>query len=352
MYRRKIPILIITLVIKAGLASVGSLAVSRLFELSSPYLVIFAALLGITPSFYRGLKVGLQNISVTVLGGFLSLLLVGIFGIDQAYVFIPLGVMVLLGSCYLLGLMDQFPLGVFTFIIMGFVHPEGLWETGLRRFGAIAIGVGVATAVNYLASLFRYRSLYTAQLRHILGELIEVYGRVDDLFREGDAEGLEDEDKNFHLLFRQIGVFRDELADLKSELRMRRRSGGLTYNSIIWLAKTVEKVEMVSHYLYDLISTGPGLINSGELAGEKKKKIERELSCLLKRLTEALSELRSAGAGENLRRKAGKLKEDFRSRSELEDSGLSSQLISLWESVYALRLEMIKLFEYMADYLI
>ena len=351
MYRRKIPILIATLVVKAGVASVGSLAISRLIGISAPYLVIFASLLGITPSFYRGLKLGLQNISVTILGGFLSLLLVGIFGIEQAYFFIPLGVMVLLGSFYLLGLMDQFPLGVFTFIILGFIHPEGLWETGLHRFGSIALGVAVATAVNYLASLIRYRNLYTAQLNHILKELADVFEDVEELFQFVYTEGMEEQDVNFHILFRQIGVFRDELADLKNELRMTKKRGGLTYKSIIWLAKTVEKVEMISHYLYDLISTGPGLINSGALRGENKEEMEEELAFLKEQLNKGIADFQNHSAAAGLNARSDVLKKEGKLSKITDISQLPGPQISLRESLYDLRAEMSRLFEYMAHFI-
>ena len=350
MYRRKIPILIITLVIKAGLVSVGSLAVSQLLAISNPTLIIFASLLGITPSFYRGLKRGLRNISVTVLGGFLSLLLVGVLGIENAYLSIPLGVMFLLGAFYLFGLMDQFPLGVFTFIIMGFDHPGGLWETGLARFGAIALGLAVATGVNYLTSLFRYRNLYAAQLEHILKELSGVYRQIEELFRIGDSEGMEEADGDFHLLFRQIGVFRDELADLKSELRMRRSSGGLTYKSIIWLARAVEKVEMISHYLYDITSTGPGLLNSSTLDGKEKDEMASELSFLSRRLEQGIREFKKRESGDQLKKMAKDLKEKMYSPDKFDKSKRPPQLISLRESLYNLRLELSRLFEYMANF--
>ena len=132
---------------------------------------------------------------------------------------------------------------------------------------------------------------------------------------------------------------------------MRKKSGGLTYKSIIWLAKTVEKVEMISHYLYDLISTGPGLIDSGALRGENKEEMEEELTFLKEQLDKGIADFRNHAGTDGLNSLAVLLKKEGKLSKKTDTSQLPGPQISLRESLYDLRAEMSRLFEYMVHFI-
>lgn len=275
------------LIVKAVLISVAALALGRLSNFEHPTMVIFAALLCITPAFYRGVRKGLRNIYATLFGAAVAILLV--YTVPIPYIAVPAGVAILFVAAAGLWWLEQFPLALITFLYLVLPDRADLWEAGLDRFLSISLGVLIAMVISYLMTFFRYRELYLSQLRGLLAEVASVMGDVTASVVDGDAQGLAGIDSRFHPLFRRLGMFEDEIVDLKKEFRVRRRSGGLSYKAVSWMARIIDAMQGVTHHLRDIVSLGVDLMGEGALDGEVKGVVDGELRFLTERIVEIVT---------------------------------------------------------------
>lgn len=270
------------LILKAGLVSLVAMAMARLLNLQDPITVVFASLLCIPPAFYRGLKSGLRNIYATLMGAVLAVVLTLL--LRSPFLAIPPGVMLLCGVCYLLGWLEYFPLAVFTFLVLSFLRPEEIGVASIQRSWAIVVGIAAAMGINYLVSLLRYRDLYVSQFRQLFRNLVRSFAETERLFLEGNAPAMRRLEFRYHLLFRQISMFIDEMADLKNELRLRKESGGLSYAGVVWLARIADKLASIAHYSWDLVALSPDLLHTASMQPEEKKALDRDITLIARSL--------------------------------------------------------------------
>jgi hypothetical protein len=274
------------LVIKAGLVTLLSLAASRLPHLNEPITIAFAAILCIPSAFYRGLKNGVKNLYATVIGAFVGTVL--IVALDKDYLAIPPGVVIVCLACYVFNWLDYFPLAAFTLLVVSYYPEESNWITSLWRTVQVAVGIGIAMFVNWAVSRFRYRDLYLSRFRELLRIEGEAFDRMDECFLSGNAAGMERLEVRFHRLFRLISSAIDEMADLKKELRIRKESGGLSYQAVVWLARITDRLAAVAHYSWDIVTFGQEVMRENLLPPEEKAALDAEISGIAERFREII----------------------------------------------------------------
>jgi len=314
------------------LVSLISLVLARLLGLSDPISVIFVSLLCIYPSFYSGLKKGIKNIGVIIIGSAVAVLLK--YFIQYLYLSLPLGVVIVLILIIMLNWWRYFPLAIFAFLYLSFLKPESVWMSGLQYFLHLVLGILTAMFVNYLISLFRYRVLYLCQLRQLLENVAADFGEIERYFVSGDAAKMETLESHFRPLFRQIGNLNEDVTDLKNELRIRKRSGGLSYSAVIWLDRIIDKVEGVVHHSRDIVSFSPHLFREHTLSKEQKDEMNVRIKSLAEGFNQIVDEM---GAPVNSRKETKEPQISsvikYPSRPPIEENKplLSASLrISLW----------------------
>lgn len=275
------------LILKAGLVTLLSLAASRIPRLDEPITIAFAAILCIPSAFYRGLKAGIKNIYATVIGAFVGTVL--IVALDNDYLAIPPGVMIVCLACYVLNWLDYFPLAAFTLLVVSYYPEESIWLSSFDRTVQVGAGIGIAMLVNWAVSRFRYRELYFSRCRELLWIAADCIERMERCFREGDADGMERLEARFHRLFRLISSAIDEMADLKKELRLRRESGGLSYAAVVALSRIAEKLAAAAHYSWDILWFSPDLCRGGVLDPRCKKALDAEIAAAATRFLEIVN---------------------------------------------------------------
>lgn len=286
---RKITLSIRCLVFKVALVSLISLALARLLSLSDPISVIFVSLLCIYPSFYSGLKKGIKNIGAIIIGSAVAVLFK--YFIQYLYLSLPLGVVIVLILIIMLNWWRYFPLAIFAFLYLSFSKPEAIWMSGLQYFSRLVLGILAAMFVNYLISLFRYRGLYLSQLRQLFENITADFGEIERYFVSGDAAKMETLESHFRPLFRQIGNLHEDVTDLKNELRIRKKSGGLSYSAVIWLDRIIDKVEGVVHHSRDIVSFSPHLFREHILSREQKDEMNVRIKSLVERFNQIVDEI-------------------------------------------------------------
>jgi hypothetical protein len=272
-----------------------ALSLCYLLGIQDRVIVVFASLLCVTPGLYRGIRLGMHNIAVTVAGALIATVLLSFLPI--MYIVVPGGVVVIFMICRFLWWMDYFPLAIITFLYVSFASSTPLWTAGLNRFLTVFLGIAIAMAVNYIFSLFRYRELYRYQLCGVLRSGASLLSSAAVAFGRNDHKGLVKLDHRFHPVFRRIGMFKDEIADLRQELEIRGESGGLSYSAAIWLSRIVDKLEGVMHYLRGVISFAPPLLTSGGVDEAEKKKFDNELEWMAHEMRQAIVGVRDGEAG-------------------------------------------------------
>lgn len=282
------------LVVKAGLVTLLSLAVSKLPRLDEPITIAFAAILCIPSAFYRGLKAGIKNFYATVIGAFVGMVL--IMALDKDWLAIPPGVMIVCLACYVFNWLDYFPLAAFTLLVVSYYPEESIWLSSLERTLQVAVGIGIAMLVNWMVSRFRYRDLYMSRFRGLLRANGEAFDRLEECFLAGNAAGMERIEGRFHRLFRLISSSIDEMADLKKELRIRKESGGLSYQAVVWLARIIDKLAAIAHYSWDIVTFSPEVLREKLLPAEEKAALDTEIAGIAARFREIIGACVSEGS--------------------------------------------------------
>lgn len=263
------------LIAKAGVVALLSLAVSRIPAFDEPITIAFTAILCIPSAFYRGLKTGIKNIYATVIGALVGTIL--IVTLDNDFLAIPPGIMIVCLACYVLNWLDHFPLAAFTLLVVSYYPEESIWASSLDRTVQVGAGIGIAMLVNWAASRFRYRELYLGRCRELLGIAADCFERLQRSFIAGDADGMERLEARFHGLFRLIGSAIDEMADLKKELRLRKESGGLSYAAVVSLSRIADRLASVAHYSWDVLWFSPRIFRDGLLTAGQKQALDAEI---------------------------------------------------------------------------
>jgi len=248
-------------------------------------------------------------------------------------------VMLVCAISYVCGWLDYFPLAAFTFLVLIFSRPEEVWKDSIDRSLNIAVGIAVAMLVNYTVSLYRYRDLYVSQLRQLLGNMAGSFEQMTRHFTVADVRSMERVEFRFHLLFKQISMFMDEMSDLKNELRARGKSGGLTYGAVVWLARMADTLAAIAHHSWDIVAFSPEIIREGLMGKDEKAALDGELASLAERLRGIVALCDEAGAS------ALPAKSAPRPEAEKVRAGGDLRVISLAMSCRHLRREVEELAE-------
>ncbi len=247
-------------VFKSAAAVFISLYIAKLLKLPDLLSPAFVAVLCIQPTVYTGIRRGLQEFFVSLLGAIFSLIFVLPYGINL--ITVPLTVAFTIYVAIKLHLDDSISIAIFTVLYITLFPGESVIKTTEIRFFSIVIGILSASFVNYLVSFVRYKYLfYTRLLR--ASEIIYIrFNQLVDSIYDKDVETLNSLLPEIDQIYKQLSNLKKELNDIRKEINIRKRPGGMSVTAAFYMERILSHYEVIIHHLYDLCRTYNEIFNS------------------------------------------------------------------------------------------
>jgi hypothetical protein len=209
----------------------------------------FVAMLCVSPTVYTGLRRGVGQFLASALGGLATLAVTIPLGPGAAS--LSLSVALGLGAAFLFGFKTTYPVAGFTVLYVTLLG-RGEAEAYFVRLASVLLGVGVSAAVNLLVSAFWYREIFARRVGIAARAVERPLGMLAEAVRRADPVRLREADEALGPVFRLLGELRDELGDLRRELRLRRGWRGVRLRAVLLQERVAQRLELIAHHARDL----------------------------------------------------------------------------------------------------
>ncbi len=249
--------------LKYFLATAISFYLANWIEPTELLSIIFIAVLTLQPNLYRGLQFSWTQLTTTTLATVITTIVIIGLQLDleaRPTVFttsVAMGVTIFFSLK--LGLKEGTVIALFTVTYLAAIPLliESSFLHGIfLRYLTIVLGVGAASLVNFLSSLFRYRDRIFLHLVDLSVKLNKKLQSLSDLLIENrgevpEASRLNDFLNNFNPLFTSLRELRRDLNEIAKEVKFFRRSEHARENE--HYRNLLNALNDLSHYLWDLL---------------------------------------------------------------------------------------------------
>ncbi|MFN8670523.1 MAG: aromatic acid exporter family protein [Candidatus Sericytochromatia bacterium] len=279
-------------VIKASFAGVISILLAKILVPQDILSAAFIATLCIKPAFYTGLIVGKEQLLASLLGAFLTGLLMMLFG--QNVIVSLLSLIIVISFCLYKNWSNYIPVAVFTVLYMILLQQDTTIHTIAIRMISVFLGVLVASFINYLSSvIIRYKSFFYFRIKHASNIVFEKFLRTIEANETANALLLETLYTDYENIYSEISDFSQEVKHISKELKFTDKPGGITEIEIYNIYRVLESLKMSIRYLQDITFISRTLVPKHQLLPtEWKKKIDDDWKLELERYQIALTNLK------------------------------------------------------------
>ncbi len=237
-------------VLKSAIAVFISLYLAKLLNLPDLLSPAFVSVLCIQPTVFTGIKRGLQEFFVSLLGATLSLILVLPYGINL--ITVPITVALTIYIAIKLNLDDSIPIAIFTVLYITLFPMESVWITTKIRFLSILLGIASASFVNYLISFIRYKYLFYSRVLRVCEITYHKFSQFLEAVYDKDTLQLNSLLPQIDQIYKQVNNLKSEVTDIRKEIKIRKAPGGINDSIAFTIERILSNIEIIIHHLYDL----------------------------------------------------------------------------------------------------
>lgn len=152
--------------------------------------VLFGFMLTLEPVNRSGLKVAINQVAASALGGVGSAILVALFGVN--FITVPLCVALTMYMALTINWRFVSPFAIFTAIYMTqYIQMDAMGEPSVLitlqvRMYALVAGISIALLCNYLFSLFFYKGMLKKRMKYVKDALVALFEEETQLVSKED----------------------------------------------------------------------------------------------------------------------------------------------------------------------
>lgn len=226
--------------------------------------VAFVALLCIQPSLVTGLKAAKEQILASGLGAVSTLCFLLVFPINPWTVGAGVAATYAVTTRLRWGY-SALVVALFSSLYMTLLVQATHIQTVILRFQAVLLGVAVALLMNAIFSPVFTQMNLAVRIQRSVATVRQQLAALRAALVANDAAALEAGLATFQDTFRHLGAVKDDLADLRRELRLPGRPGRRSFSEVYFSDRCVRELELITHHAQDVAMASQRLL--GEAGG-------------------------------------------------------------------------------------
>jgi uncharacterized membrane protein YgaE (UPF0421/DUF939 family) len=253
--------------IKFGLAASISLLFANKFSPNDLLSVCFITVLCLQPNLYRSIKSVLSQFYATLIATITTSLVVflfyPIFAQEFSIFIIGISMALVIIMCINLNLADSTAIALFSVVYlstMPHILEVSYWDTIHLRFLTILIGISVAMAINYLASLVRTSSRFYLLINNLFQISRNCFMEFEEYLTEIKFNNVNDNElllfkKKIERIFATISELNIELSEIESELKYNKFKTNIDQKTVYYYTRIISRIHNIMHYIWNIINT-------------------------------------------------------------------------------------------------
>ncbi len=283
---------------KYFLATVLSLWLALWFNLPDLLSCGFVAVLTLQPNLYRGLKFSWEQIKATTIAALVTVAVVFLFGVNvaEAVPLVATGVAaaVTILVCLQLDFAEGNVVALFTVMylfVLTEVMGQSFWGMIHLRYLTILVGIGAATVLNFISSLFRYQDRLYLNLVQSTEEVTKRVARAVEIINQMEPQNirkdlLDEELSKYSPAFSSLRAIKEDLKEISREEKWKLGVKNKEKSPRDFLHRNLMyDLNDITHYSWDLI------LNMLDFKGSEK--IYEEIVFTLDRTSSHLKEVKN-----------------------------------------------------------
>ncbi len=238
---------------KTGIAVAITFWLTQVLQLEYSFLAVIAAIISVQPTISDSFKKGWERVLATLVGVFVSLIMILVFGSNP----LSMGVGVIIGIlvCKYFNWYESIVLTSITVVIlMSGYHETNLIDYSLYRMALPFLGIGVAVCINFIFSPPRHISTLKESLKNFNESIESLFMRVINGFITCNNYNQEEVNKLLEKLEEQHSISREILARHKSEMGYQKYFKGKDPDSIKKYEKIIDLLWLIAQRVIDIHS--------------------------------------------------------------------------------------------------
>ncbi|MFN3429185.1 MAG: FUSC family protein, partial [Candidatus Sericytochromatia bacterium] len=248
---------------KFGLTGGVSVALASWLVPKDILSVAFVALLCIQPSLVTGLKAAKEQLLASGIGAISTLCFLLVFPINPwtigASVAATYAVTTRLRWGY-----SALVVALFSSLYMTLLVQATHVQTGILRFQAVLLGVAVALFMNAVFSPVFTQVNLAVRIQRSVATVRQQLAALRAALVAKDASTLEAGLGTFQDTFRHLGAVKDDLADLRREMRLPGRPGRRSFTEVYFSDRCVRELELITHHAQDVAMASQRLLRESD----------------------------------------------------------------------------------------
>lgn len=208
------------------------------------------AVLCIKPIFYSGLVSGKEQFFASMTGALITSGFIIIGGNNIIVMAFSMLIVILL--CVYKKWHNYLPVAVFTVLYMIILQKDSTIDTMFIRINSVLLGVIVASFINLIFSFIRYKSFFYYRLKYLSLIIYNNLLQTIDANKNANIIELEKLYYSYEDVYNQLNNFSNEIMNIRKELKIRKKAGGLSYESVSDLYRILESLKNAVRYLQDI----------------------------------------------------------------------------------------------------